>query len=179
MPQKYTLRFIDFNYLNSVTNYMDLRRPFVDELMKLAEKDDKIVFIINDVGFSFIEEFQEKYPDRFYNFGVTEMSTMIIAAGLALQGMKPYVYSMINFVTFRPYEAVRNAVHYHNANVKILGVSGSEKYKFLGFSHNITEDEDRRVMSPYMDCYRPETEEGIREAVQLTYENEKACYIRL
>jgi transketolase len=162
-------------------NYkVDLRKAFVDTLMELAEKDDKIVFIIPDVGFSFIERFKEKYPNRFFNFGVTEQSCMIIAAGMALAGMKPYVYSMINFVAFRPFEMVRNAIAMHNANVKILGVSGSVKYKFLGFSHNLLfDDEDVYHLKPYMDCCLPTNDEEVKTDVLKTYENQKACYIRL
>jgi len=130
-----------------IMKVQDTRREFIDALIALAEKDDKVVLIIPDVGFNYIEEFQKRFPDRFFNLGVTEQSTMIIAAGLALSGLKPYVYSMINFVTFRPYEAVRNAVCLHNANVKIIGVKGSEKYKFLGFSHNlIAENEEIEVL---------------------------------
>src|SRR3990167_979892 len=93
---------VSANKMYLKTQGIDLRKPFLDELIKLAEKDDKIVFITMDVGFSFLEEFQQKFPNRFFNFGVTEQSSMIIAAGLALQGFKPYIYSMINFVVFRP-----------------------------------------------------------------------------
>src|SRR3972149_8258895 len=103
----------------------DNRREFIDTLIELAEKDDRIVLIIPDVGFNYCEQFQNKFPDRFYNFGVTEEATMLIAAGMALSGLKPYVYSMINFVLFRPFEMVRNGIVCHNANVKLLGGKGS------------------------------------------------------
>jgi transketolase len=160
-------------------NY-DLRKAFVDTLMELAEKDDKIVFIIPDVGFSFIERFKEKYPNRFFNFGVTEQSTMIISAGMALQGFKPYVYSMINFVAFRPFEMIRNAVVMHKANVKILGVKGSDKYKFLGFSHNMLfEDEDTYHLKKYLYCATPQTDEEVKQEVINTYNSNKPAYIRL
>ncbi len=158
----------------------DLRKAFVDCLMTLANKDDKIVFIIPDVGFSFIEQFKEKYPDRFFNFGVTEQSTMIIAAGMALQGFKPYVYSMINFSVFRPFEMIRNAVVMHKANVKILGVSGSEKYKFLGFSHNMLfENEDTYHLKRYMKTYSPKSSKAVWKAVTDSHASEKPTYIRL
>lgn len=124
---------------------MDKRKIFFEELIALASTDDKIILIVPDVGFSFTEEFERLFPKQYFNFGVTEQSCVVIAAALALSGFKPYVYSMINFVLFRPAEMVRNAVVHHNANVKLIGVKGSEKYKFLGFSHNLsheTEDMD-------------------------------------
>lgn len=160
---------------------LDKRKIFFEELIKLAEKDDKIVLIIPDVGFSFTEGFAHKFPTRYYNFGVTEQSCVVIAAALALAGFKPYVYSMINFVLFRPAEMVRNAVVHHNANVKLVGVKGSEKYKFLGFSHNLshpTEDVDF-CKNIGLAAYTPENEDDIRALIRNGYVDEKPMYIRV
>lgn len=160
----------------------DTRREFVNTLIELAEKDDKVVLIIPDVGFNYLEEFQAKFPDRYFNFGVTEQSSMIIAAGLALSGFKPYIYSMVNFVVFRPYEMVRNAVCMHNANVKIIGVKGSEKYKFLGFSHNLlTENEDIKSLEnfPNIKSFVINNPEEVREKIIETYNSNSPCYIRI
>lgn len=160
---------------------IDKRKIFFEELIKLAEKDDKIILIVPDVGFSFTEEFAEKFPSRYFNFGVTEQSCVVIASALALGGFKPYVYSMINFVLFRPAEMVRNAVVHHNANVKLLGVKGSEKYKFLGFSHNLShEKEDTNFCENVgLDFAVPETEEETRDIIKTTYLSEKPAYIRI
>jgi transketolase len=160
---------------------MDKRKIFFEELIKLAEKDDKIILIVPDVGFSFTEEFEQKFPDRYFNFGVTEQSCVVIASALALDGWKPYVYSMINFVLFRPAEMVRNAVVHHGANVKLLGVKGSEKYKFLGFSHNLShEREDFDFCKNIgLAAFQGDTEEEIRSIIQFTYTQKTPCYVRL
>jgi len=168
--------------MGEIVKKLDTRRVFINTLIELAEKDDKIVLIIPDVGFNYIEEFQKKFPERFLNLGVTEQSAMTIAAGLALSGLKPYIYSMINFVVFRPYEMVRNAVCLHNANVKIIGVKGSEKYKFLGFSHNmIVEDEDLKALKnfPNLKSYVVTDPEKVRDVILETYNTNSPCYIRL
>ena len=173
------------NYLNpmaEIVQQQDSRREFIDALVELAEKDEKVVLIVPDVGFNYIEKFQKRFSDRYFNFGVTEQSTMIIAAGLALSGFKPYVYSMINFVTFRVHEMVRNAICMHGANVKILGVKGSEKYKFLGFSHNLLrKDEEIDFLSklPGMKTYIPKDPEETRDIIQKTYAEPGPAYIRL
>ena len=163
-----------------ITQKQDSRRIFIDTLIELSEKDDKIILIVPDVGFNYIEKFQEKFPNRYYNFGVTEQSTIIIATAMALDGWKPYVYSMINFVLFRPYEMVRNGVVHHKANIKLIGVKGSEKYKFLGFSHNMTDDtEDIRTCNNLkLTCFVPMIYE-IKEVVEMTYKRNEAAYIRL
>jgi len=165
-----------------IIKLQDSRRIFINTLIQLAETDPAICLIIPDVGFNYIEEFQKKFPDRFFNFGVTEQSTMTIAAGLALSGFKPYVYSMINFVAFRPYEAVRNAICLHRANVKIIGVKGSEKYKFLGFSHNLIEEkEEIKILEhlPNLKCFIANTPEEVKKIILETYNLNSPCYIRM
>jgi len=165
-----------------IIKQQDTRRVFMDTLIELAEKDKSIVLIIPDVGFNYIDEFEKKFPDRFFNLGVTEQSCMIIAAGLALAGFKPYIYSMINFVVFRPYEMLRNAVCLHNANVKIIGVKGSEKYKFLGFSHNlISENEDIKALEnlPNIKTFVITDPKEVRNVILETYKDDSPCYIRI
>jgi|TARA_R100000501_G_scaffold7267_1_gene15256 transketolase len=159
-----------------------MRKAFVDTLTELAEKDDKIVLIVGDVGFSYIEDFAEKFPKQYINAGVTEQSFMGMAAGMALAGWKPYVYSMIPFVTMRNYEQLRNDVCYHNANVKVIGVRGSVHYKFLGFSHNVVPDnEDELILKhlPNLEIYTPRDPAEARMATELSYRKNNPVYIRI
>ena len=166
--------------MSDIIKEQDSRRIFIDTLCELAEKDDKILLIVPDVGFNYIEKFQEKFPNRYFNFGVTEEATILIAAALALDGWKPYVYSMINFVAFRPFEMIRNGISCHKANVKLIGVKGSEKYKFLGFSHNmIFEDEDVYHLKPYICCRLPKNNEEVKNFMLWDYEVDKPVYMRL
>ena len=117
--------------MGKIIKKKDTRRVFVDTLNELAAKDPNIIVITCDVGFNYLDNPNLKF--RVINLGVTELTSTIVAASLALSGYSVWLYSMINFVVFRPYEAVRNAVCLHHANVKIIGVKGSEKYKFLAF----------------------------------------------
>ncbi len=165
-----------------IIKQQDTRREFINTLIELAEKDERVVLIVPDVGFNYIENFSSRFKDRFLNLGVTEQSAMIIAAGLALSGMKPYVYSMINFAVFRPYEMVRNAVCLHDANVKIIGVKGSEKYKLLGFSHNlISENEDIKALEnmPNIKSFVVNDPEKVKDIILETYKDNSPCYIRI
>lgn len=157
----------------------DTRRVFVETLNELAENDPNIVVIICDVGFNYLDDPKNKF--KVLNLGVTEQSAMIIAAGLALSGLKPYFYSMINFALFRPGEMVRNAVVKHNANVKIIGVKGSDKYKFLGFSHNLLHNEEdiNFCKNIGLESYIIETNKDVKDIILETYKKNSPCYIRL
>ena len=81
-----------------IKKIQDNRREFIDTLCELAESDPTITLSIPDVGFLYIDKFQEKFPNRFFNNGCTELFTVADAVGQAIAGLKPYVYSMIPFV---------------------------------------------------------------------------------
>ena len=42
----------------------ELRKIFVEELIKLAKEDKRIVLLNDDTGFSLFEDFEKKFPDR-------------------------------------------------------------------------------------------------------------------
>lgn len=149
--------------------------------MEFATHDPMIMLVTCDVGFNYLEEFQQKFPKQYLNLGVTEQSSMVICAALALSGFKVYYYSMINFSLFRPGEMVRNAIVCHNAPVTIIGVKGSTSYKFLGFSHNLLhEHEDVEFCKNIGLAYRiPQNELGVQGAIRFSYSSDKPLYIRL
>ena len=161
-----------------------MRKPFLETLTKLAEKDPSVVLVIGDVGFSFVEGYKERFPNQFINIGCLEQTMMGVATGMAIGGLKPYIYTMRNFIAFRPYEQVRNDIAFGNANVKLFGVAGSEAYKFLGFSHNVIEgkdgqdDEDVAMFKrlPNMNIYKPETEEELVEKMEFEYNRKGPSY---
>lgn len=158
------------------------RKIVIQTLTKLAEKDDKIILIVGDVGFSFMEDYKAKFPKQFLNTGVLEQSMMGIAVGLAQQGFKPYVYTMKNFVILRPFEQVRNDICYGNANVKLLGVGGSEAYRFLGMSHNLYGDEEERLLKdlPNLNQYlNPQSEDQLESFLLSEYNRVGPAYFSI
>ena len=158
----------------------DSRKVFVDTLDELAKKDPNIVVIICDVGFNYLDNPKLKF--KVLNLGVTEPTATIISAALALEGYSVWFYSMINFVTFRVHEQIRNAICMHKAPVKIIGVKGSEKYKFLGFSHNLlweTEEIEWLKKLPGMKCYLPKNNKEVKKIILETYKMNLPCYIRI
>lgn len=155
-----------------------MRKIFFDELCKLAEQDKDVLFLTGDLGYSFFEGFRDRYPKQFNNCGCIEQSMIGIAAGLSLAGKKPYVYSTIPFLLFRPFEQVRDDLAYQNMNVKLIGVAMSG---FIGFTHEIAENEDVKVIGhlPNFKIYIPKNEEELRKNIKTSYEEKGPAYIRL
>jgi len=92
------------------------------------------------MGYGILDKFREVFPDRFFNTGINEQLSMSMAAGMALAGKKPFVYSIIPFVTMRCFEQIRVDVAYMNLNVKIVGVGAGFEYGACGATHHGTED---------------------------------------
>lgn len=117
-----------------------MRNTFIKCLTEAAYTNDKIVLIVGDLGYSVIEDFQEKFPTRFYNAGISEQNMASMAAGLASQGFHVFIYSIANFPTFRCAEQLRNDVGYHNLPVTVVTVGGGLAYGNLGYSHHAIQD---------------------------------------
>jgi transketolase len=157
----------------------DLRKAFFDNMCDLAEKDKDVVLITGDLGYSFIENYIEKYPDQFINAGCMEQSMVGIATGMAQAGKKPYVYSGAIFILMRPYEQVRDDVAYNNMNVKLVGTKASG---FLGFTHNLQGTENTKDLLknlPNIESGYPESEEELKEFMNKTYLLKVPTYIQL
>jgi len=117
-----------------------MRSVFNEELIKIAEKDERIHMVLADIGYGEIEGFARRFPERYYNCGVMEQNMTGVACGIAMEGGIALTYSIANFPTLRCLEQIRNDVCYHNANVKIVNIGGGVSYGPLGVSHHSTED---------------------------------------
>lgn len=152
-----------------------MRKHFWNLILKLAGKDDKIIVLVGDLGFSYKEEFEKELPKQIINCGCAEQNMIGVAAGLVIQGFKPYVYSCIPFLLMRTYEFIRNDICYNNLDVKLIGYSQSG---FLGFSHNLEgneNEEDLLKNLPNLKRFYPQNEQELKKVLL----EKGAAYIRL
>lgn len=110
-----------------------MRRKFGSLIKELADKDPKIVLIVGDIGYGIFDEFRKKYPKRFFNFGICEQTIIGSAAGMALEGLKPWVYTITPFLIERPFEQIKLDIDQQNVNVKLIGFAD---YPTLGPTHS-------------------------------------------
>ncbi len=117
-----------------------MRNAFVRALEELAEADPRITLLTGDLGFTVLEPFAERFPERFVNVGVAEQSMVGLATGLAEAGFVPFVYSIGTFASLRPYEFIRNGPLLHMLPVRIVGVGAGLDYGHNGVTHYALED---------------------------------------
>lgn len=106
-------------------NFASIRDAFGRALVKLGEKNEKVVVLDADVSTSTRTAFfKDKFPDRFFNFGVAEGNMMDVAAGLALVGKIPFASTFSSLASLRALEQIRTSIAYPKLNVKIAGGYG-------------------------------------------------------
>jgi transketolase len=156
-----------------------MRTTFIDKLCEIAERDDRVWLLTGDLGFSVLERFYNRFPERYINIGVAEQNMTGIAAGLALSGKIVLTYSIANFPTLRCVEQIRNDVCYHNANVKIVAVGGGLVYGAQGVTHHGTEDLAIMRALPNMTVVAPGDPVEAALATRAIIERPGPCYLRL
>lgn len=156
-----------------------MRKTFINTLIDLARKDKDIVLITPDMGFSVLEPFFDEFPERAINCGIAEQNAVSIASGLALMGKKPYVYTIIPFLTGRAYEQVRLEVAYMNTNVKLIGIGAGFTYGAAGATHHAIEDISLMRTLPNMTVCCPGDNNEAEQIIRETVNNDKPMYIRI
>ena len=156
-----------------------MRNTFIKSLTKHASKNKKIVLVVGDLGFSVVEEFKKKFPDRFYNAGVAEQNMATLAAGLASEGFKVFTYSIANFPTFRCAEQIRNDIDYHNLSVTTVTIGGGLAYGNLGYSHHAIQDYGLMRLFPNMTILSPGDPIEVEGLLNFAIKNNGPNYFRL
>lgn len=152
---------------------------FAYELYNQMIKNPNIWVVTGDLGYKMFDFIRRDFPDRFINVGAAEQSMIGIAIGLALRNKIPFVYSITPFLIYRPFEALRNYLHYENIPIKLVGGGRGQDYKHDGISH--WADEDKEIMSILKNIQSrwPEEKEEIPALIKEMVNINKPWYINL
>ena len=156
-----------------------MRNEFAKSLTQIAEADSRVVLLMGDIGNKLFDDFKAKFPDRFFNCGVAEGNMMSVAAGLALNGFRPFVYSITPFVTTRCLEQIRVGVCYHNVPVTIVGTGSGLSYADLGPTHHSCEDISFLRSLPGMTVFAPADSLELRSCLNVVIKSDRPAYLRI
>lgn len=156
-----------------------MRNAFADELTKLGDDDPRIVMLSGDIGNRLFDAFRDKHPNRFFNCGVAEANMTGLAAGLAMNGLRPVTYTITPFVTTRCLEQIRTDVCYHEVPVTIVAVGAGLAYAGLGPTHHACEDISFLRSLPNMLVICPGDAWEVRAALRAVMKQDRPAYIRM
>ena len=157
------------------------RLAFRDTLMELAAEDKRIVLVCADSALVVkAGDFKEKYPDRFFDVGISEQNAVCVAAGLASCGLIPFLATYSGFITMRACEQVRSFVAYPDLNVKFIGANGGMAAgNREGVTHQFFEDIGIVRTIPGINVVVPADASQVKEAVKAVAKIKGPCFIRV
>lgn len=131
------------------------RQAFGESLAQWGEKHSEIVVLDADLAKSTKSEiFAKKFPNRFFEMGISEANMIGVAAGLAFTGKLPFLCSFGCFITGR-YDTIRISVAYSGANVRIIGTHAGVGIGDDGHSQMGLEDVSLMRALPTMGVFQP------------------------
>ena len=155
------------------------RIAYGEALAKLGEVDEKVLVCDADLAHATMTAyFADKYPDRFYNFGIAEANMMTASAAMAHCGYTVFASTFAVFGTGRAFEQVRNSICYSKANVKIGCSHAGPSCGEDGGSHQAVEDIALMRTLPNMTVLVPADANEMEKAVFAAAKFEGPVYIR-
>ncbi|MCM3389292.1 1-deoxy-D-xylulose-5-phosphate synthase [Ureibacillus chungkukjangi] len=140
-----------------------------DSVRKLMENEERIVAITPamPVG-SKMEGIQRDFPNRFFDVGIAEQHATTMAAGIATQGMKPYLAIYSTFLQ-RAYDQVLHDIARPNLNV-VIGIDRSGLVGADGETHQGVFDISFLRHLPNMVLMMPKDENEGQHMVKTAFE---------
>ena len=153
-----------------------MRRTFGKVITELADRDEKIYVLVGDIGYRVFDEFREKHPNRFINMGICEQSMIGVSAGMALEGLKPWVYTITPFLIERPFEQIKLDINHQNVNVNLVGYSD---YPTLGPTHSEINAKEMMKLFKNIESFFPSDGDETEKMIFQAYEIEGPSFISL
>ena len=95
--------------------------PFGHALVRAAEADPSIVGLTADLGkYTDLHLFAARFPQRFFQMGMSEQNLIGASAGLARAGLIPFATTYCVFATRRAYDFIAIGAALGQANIKIV-----------------------------------------------------------
>ena len=117
------------------------RQSYGEALCELGKTNNDIVVLDADLAEATKTVlFKKKYPDRFFDIGISEQDMISTAAGISSCKKIPYVSTFAVFAAGRAYDQIRNSVCYPKANVKICATHAGITVGEDGATHQMLED---------------------------------------
>ncbi|RLE61051.1 MAG: transketolase family protein [Thermoprotei archaeon] len=155
------------------------REAFSEKLVELGREIKSLVVLDADVAKSTrTNMFQEAFPSRFFNIGISEQDMVGIAAGMAIEGFIPVVSTFSMFI-LRAWEQIRNTIARNNLNVKIVTTHAGLSSFSDGSSHQCLEDIALMRVIPNMEVIVPADATATKVLLEDMVIKQGPCYMRI
>lgn len=111
-----------------------------DAVHRIARDDPRVVFVGSDIAPGLLAEMRDELPSQYFMEGIQEQHLIGMAAGLALEGLRPVVATIATFLTRRCFEQLMVDAALHQLPIVLLGTGPGLAYSALGPTHCAVDD---------------------------------------
>ena len=160
-------------------NHIPQRDGYGQGLLDLCAAREDVVVLDADVSASTRTNWvHDRYPDHFYNVGISEQDLVGTAAGLALGGQVPFESTYGVFLSGRAFDQIRTTVCYNDLHVVFGGAHAGISVGPDGATHQALEDLALARVLPRMTVVAPCDSEETRKAVLAAADHPGPVYLR-
>jgi len=157
----------------------DTRSGFGEGLLEIGKRNKDVVALCADLTGSLkMNDFENEFPERFFQVGIAEANMMSMAAGMTIGGKIPYTGTFANFSTGRVYDQIRQSIAYSQKNVKICASHAGLTLGEDGATHQILEDIGMMKMLPNMTVIVPADFNQTKQATIAIADHVGPVYLR-
>jgi len=158
---------------------ISMLRGLSDALIKLAKKHKNLIVLHADFGAKLgLKNFSLAFPDRCFNFGLSEENVVSAAIGFSVRGKIPFVVGFGNFAG-KAWEQIRNNVCYPNLNIKFIATNAGIFAGEDGVGYQVTEDISVMRTLPNMKIVSPADYYEVGSCIAHAFDCFGPVYIRL
>jgi transketolase len=155
-------------------------RDTISNFLKEKAKINPNVYVFSgDHGYALFDELRRVSASQFINVGVSEQAMIGYAAGMAKEGMKPFVYGLSAFLPLRVIEFIKMDICYESLPVILLGDGAGLVYATLGPSHQCAEDIACIRTLPHITVLSPADAYEMQACLDYAYDLKSPSYIRI
>ena len=155
------------------------REAYGEALAELGAEMPDIVVLDADLSKSTMsKKFADKFPERFFNMGISEANMVGVAAGLAACGKIPFASSFASFLICKGFDQLRMSVAYQGENAKFCGTHAGISIGEDGVSQQGIEDVALACTLHGVTVLVPSDEAEMKAAVRMAARHRGPVYIR-
>ncbi|MDH5750513.1 MAG: hypothetical protein OEY85_14480 [Rhodospirillales bacterium] len=156
-----------------------IRNQFADTMLAVGQSDQELVVIVGDISHGVLQPFAKAFPDRYFNIGILEPTTVSLGAGMARVGLYPVLHTIAPFLVERSFEQIKLDFCYHKLHGNIVTVGSAFDYSNLGCTHHCYNDFALLKTLPGVEITYPGTALEFDVLFRQAYRNPAVTYYRI
>jgi transketolase len=158
-----------------------MRLRFTDVVTRALDHDPRVMVVLADIGVAAFAETGAlaRHPHRIVNVGIREQAMIGVAAGLALEGLRPVVHSYAPFLVERPFEQVKLDLGHQDVGAVLVSVGASYDAAAEGRTHQAPGDVALLATLPGWAIHVPGHADEAERLLEAALAGEGRVYVRL